>query len=221
MKKVFSLLVLGIILLPNLVYAASGNVTVHYYNEKNNGGLQYRQGTFDYTKEHMGSIGYNVQGHDNMGSSTVLSSLQNDKILVIHTHGRRGCQLMKTNWFCALAPEGETITAVNSIGNGTASQMKIAIYYGCNTGIADSKYGDLPRKTVEKGAQAAVAWTIETDVNYVNEWNRLFFEKAKSYNIVEGFRHADYWLREIKGADAADDMQLNRNEKGKIYGYVY
>ncbi len=220
MKKI-CLLVLGIILLPNLVYAASGNVTVHYYNETNLGGLQYRQGTYDYTKEHMGSIGYNVQGFDNMGSSTVLSSLQNDKILVIHTHGREGCQLMNTNWFCGTGPTGEIITAVSSIGNGTASQMKMAIYYGCYTGIVSSKYGDLPGKTVEKGAQAAVAWTDETDVYAVNEWNRLFFEKAKSDTIVESFRHADYWLREIKGASFADKMQLKRNEKGNIYGYVY
>jgi len=67
---------------------------------------------------------------------------------------------------------GGRIKSVDTIPVNSAKKLKIAIYYGCLTGVTTSVYGDLPGQTVSKGAQAAVAWTVETHVAYVNEWNR-------------------------------------------------
>ena len=120
-----------------------------------------------------------------------------------------------------LNADGSYYKNVNTMANNSASQLKMAIFYGCSTGDPNSTFGNLPYTIVNRGAQTAVAWTVTTYVPEVNEWNRLFFEKAKEDTIVESFRHADYWLRVNKGDIAGDRMQKNRNEAGNIYGYVY
>ena len=100
--------------------------------------------------------------------------------------------------------------------------MKIAIYYGCETGVVLKTYGDICQQTINKGAQAAVAWRGVMVTSEANEWNRLFFEKAKTDNIVESFRHADYWLRYTISEDATTRMgSSNINEKGNIYGVIH
>jgi len=229
MKKNISTILLSFIsifLFIDIANAAEAGrgVIVHYKtgNEIQNGKTVFvnRTPTYDYTKTHMSSIGYAVEGWNDWNNDTILSALQEFNVVVMHTHGNKGLQAMRDTYLVGRNGNGGTYKAVNSLGAGSASQLKIAIYYGCKTGDTTSSYGDLPGETVNKGAQAAVAWKVNTHVDAVNKWNRLFFESAKSNNIVESFRHADYWLREILGNTKADIMQLQRNEKGNIYGYV-
>lgn len=201
------------------VNAASGTVTVYYHSQL--GGS--RKPTYTHTKTHMESIGYTVEGFNNADNSNIYNKLSNSKILVMHTHGDNGAQQMNTTYLIGRELRTNPLAGFKAVADmpGNANQMKIAIYYGCKTGLVSNVNGDLPLETVNKGAQAAIAWKVDTVPTEVNEWNRLFFEKAKNSSIVESMRHADYWLRDIKGNTAGDRMQLNRNEKGNVNGYVY
>lgn len=224
MKKI-SKIILGLTIFliiigfcPN-VKAASGIVAVYYHDEL----LAKRKDTYTYTKEHMGSIGYLVAGYNNKDNSLIYEELTNDKILVMHTHGGPG-QVDMGNNTCLIGKNlGVRPCSAKAVANMpySASQLKIAIYYGCKTGLVGADTGNLPLETVNKGAQASIAWTIDTRYVIVNEWNRLFFEKAKNSSIVESMRHADYWVRQIHGDQYANEMQNNRNERGNINGYVY
>ena len=205
-----------------LIHAASGPVYVYYQNET----LINRKPTYTYTNKYMSSIGYSVEERKNWDSSGLLYALDEAKIFVVLFNGSPGKQDTgeingKYYGIAGRNADGTYYKNVNTMGDNSANQLKIAILYGCSTGKPDSIYGNLPYTIVNRGAQAAVAWTVSTSVPEVNEWNRLFFEKAKEDTIVESFRHADYWLRFKMGTTAGDKMQKNRNEAGNIYGYVY
>lgn len=73
---------------------------------------------------------------------------------------------------------------------------------------------------MSKGAKCVVGWKGELKEDQNVEWNRLFFEKIQNETIVEGFRHADYWLEINMGTDAKNRMQ-NRYERGNIYQTLY
>lgn len=196
------------------VKAASGQIVVHYLDSS-------RKPTYTYTKQHGESMGYTVYGYQDSSNANILNQLQSSVAIVMHSHGSPGVQSMGSDTHLAgKNGNGGYVKSIDSLASNSMSQMRIAIYYGCETGKVHQLFGDICQETVNKGAQTAVAWKVSTVNLHVNEWNRLFFEKAKTDNIVESFRHADYWLRSIKGDDAADRMQLTRNEKGNIYGYV-
>lgn len=205
-----------------LIHAASGPVYVYYQDETG----ASRKPTYTYTNKYMSSIGYSVEGRKNWDSSGLLYALDDAKIFVAHFHGSPGKQDTgyingQSYGIAGRNADGTYYKNVNTMANNSASQLKMAIFYGCSTGDPNSTFGNLPYTIVNRGAQTAVAWTVTTYVPEVNEWNRLFFEKAKEDTIVESFRHADYWLRVNKGDTAGDRMQKNRNEAGNIYGYVY
>lgn len=226
MKKIkflLSLFIFGMLFGISFVRAASGPVYVYYQDEL---GYPSRKPTYTYTNQYMSSIGYSVEERKNWDSSGLLYALDDAKIFVVHFHGNAGRQYTgeingKNYGISASNGDGTYLKSVNTMSSNSTSQLKIAILYGCKTGLTSSTYGNLPLTIVNKGAQAAVAWKVNTPVVGVNEWNRLFFEKAKSDTIVESYRHADYWLRVNQGNTNADTMQNNRNEAGNIYGYVY
>lgn len=166
-------------------------------------------------------MGYTVENCNNWDNNQVLNQLDRDKIFIVHRHGSPGRQdFLNYTYLSGKGGNGNSIKAINSMANGSLSNLRIAIYYGCSTGAYSSTYGDICQETVNKGAQCAVAWTVTTYTNEVNEWNKAFLDKCKSDNIVEGYRHADYWTGFWQGSVAGDRMKNNRNEKGNIYGYI-
>lgn len=224
MKKISNLIKISVLLVAlgcfsDKALAASGDAHIHYYKEQ---GYVDRTPTYTNSKAHLQNMGYTVHGYDNYGIGLIWGQLTNGKVFVVHNHGAPGAQLMSGS--------GEQITAVttgtgklaiSSMSSGLMSDMKIAIFYGCKTGLVLSTTGNLPQQVVNKGATASVAWKVDTDINSVNEWNRLFFEKAQSDTIVESFRHADYWLEVIEGTTSANVMKNNRTEAGNIYATIY
>ena len=208
-------------------YALSGSIRVHYANS-------YTKPTYDYAKTHGEAMGYNVYQYQNKDNSLVLHQLSSSDVFVIHTRGSGGLIQMapeqypasgtnaRTTYLSGTNGNGDNVRSVSSLPSGSLSNLKLAIYYGMDVGYTGSTYGDICQQTVNKGAQAAVAWKGVMVTSEANEWNRLFFEKAKTDNIVESFRHADYWLRYTMSEDAATRMgSSNRNEKGNIYGVIH
>lgn len=213
--KIIILLALTAIFFVGKVNAAE-IATVHYLDD-------IRKPTFTDIQNLAGSQGLKVNGYNNARNDNVLSQLASSRIFVMHLHGDPGRQLMADNTYLSgTNGNNYTIKAISSLSQwNSLSKVKMAIYYGCSTGVNTSSYGDIVQATVGKAAQAAVAWKVTTYVSEVNEWNKLFFEKAKTDNIVESYRHADYWLRNNMGSVAGDRMQLNRNEGGSLYGRIY
>lgn len=209
----------------NAVNAASGTAHIHYYNE----GTTDRSLTYSQAKGHLQSMGYTVKGYDHYGfDSGLQNQLTSGQVFVVHNHGIPGVQYTGNSTY-ENAPRIIVGTSsqnsinsvrVSSLLANSMSSMKMVILYGCSTGLVTTASGNLPASLVQKGAKAAVAWKVTTYVDTVNEWNRLFFEKAKTDTIVESFRHADYWLEQIWSADDANIMKNNRNEQGNINAYI-
>ena len=216
-KKVFFMGVLTMtimLLTSSLSFAGTGTVSVHWEGSS-------REATYTYAKKHCEAMGYTVENCSNWDTNQVLNQLDRDKIFIVHRHGSPGRQdFLNYTYLSGKGGNGNSIKAINSMANGSLSNLRIAIYYGCSTGAYSSTYGDICQETVNKGAQCAVAWTVTTYTNEVNEWNKAFLDKCKSDNIVEGYRHADYWTGFWQGSVAGDRMKNNRNEKGNIYGYI-
>ena len=221
MKKILFSLILSVVsftFLANFINAASGEAHIHYYNESG----ADRSLTYTDAKSHLQSMGYSVYGYNNYGIGLLYGHLSNGEIFVAHNHGSPGVQIMKNNNEQITAKtSGDGKINISALSANCMDQMKIAIFYGCKTGLVFNTTGDLPAEVVNKGATAAVAWKVNTYPGSVNTWNRLFFEKAKSDTIVESYRHADYWLEAIEGKNSANIMKNNRNEKGNIYATIY
>lgn len=196
--------------------AASGNVYVHWYENS-------RKDTYTYAQKHCTWMGYSVLGYSSgIPGSQIKDQLKKGKIFVVHNHGGPGYQDFGTGTvkLCGKNGDEKKTFSISKLQNGDLSNLKLALYYGCSAGQVSQQYGDICQITVQKGAQCSVAWRITTYTAEVNEWNKAFFDKCKTDNIVEGFRHADYWTGVWKGSAAKERMQNHRNEKGNIYGKI-
>lgn len=215
LKIVISLVIMYVIsmFLVSSVSAATGNAYIHYYHQP---GYIDRTPTYTNSKPHLSNMGYTVYGYDHAGTYNALNQLNSGVIFVVHNHGAPGIQYMGTGNEGISAANGTNLVNVNA-STLPFFNTKLAILYGCNTGTVTSLSGDLPQSIVNKGAKVAVAWTVNTNITAVNEWNRLFFEKAATgASVVESFRHADYWTAAILGTSYSDPLQYNRVEKGNI-----
>jgi len=200
------------VLVQPISLAGSGKVVIHWLESS-------RKPTLTDAKSRVEKMGYWVESCENWDNYWVLDHLSTSRIFVAHTHGGPGRQVFNGKTLAG-TNGGSGMKSVSSLGSNAAKNLRIAIYYGCSTGNTTSTYGNICQQTVNKGAQAAVAWRVTTYVSEVNEWNKQFFEKAKTANIVESYRHADYWTRFWKGNTAGDRMQNNRNESGNINGWI-
>lgn len=194
----------------NDINAASGKAHIYYLDSA-------RERTYTLGSRHLDSMGYNVFGHKNSTAGNAFLSLQESSVFVVHDHGSPGAQRVGNSQqaIVAIGASGASYSVKNRLPR--CFDLDLVILYGCETGKVLTPFGDLPKELVAKGAKTAVAWKVTTYVSEVNDWNGNFFEKAKTDNVVESYRHADYWLRYFSGDTAGDRMQLNRNEKGNIY----
>lgn len=197
---------------------------IHYYNQPTDNGIVNREPTYSAALPHLKEMKFNVSGYDNAGAGNAIWQMKNvdgPNVFVVHNHGEPGRQIMGSDGSSLVGQNGETILyqSINRVDPLSFRQLRLAIFYGCQTGVTTGKYGDLPGQVVSKGATTSVAWTVSTYVHSVNEWNRLFFEKAKTDNIVESFRHADYWLEQIQGTTYSNIMK-QRTERGNIYAFI-
>lgn len=220
-SRILFSLILGMITFVGFTNPVFAKTAYIHYNNSD----AYRYPTYSDALSYLQNMGYTVYGYNNAGNANAFSQMQNPVgplVFVVHNHGSAGRQYMDISGSSIVGTNGNgaTLKAVSTLISLSLNRLRIAIFYGCSTGVTTSSYGDLPGQVVAKGAQAAVAWTVSTYVSSVNIWNRLFFEKTQTDSIVEGFRHADYWLEQIEGTTRANIMKNNRNEKGNIYSFI-
>ena len=222
MKKrilIFPVVIITLLfLLSSYVGAASGVTSICYSTAD----LPYATHMYTDSRNHITDMGYICRGYEPNGNEVVLNCLKESKVFVAVGHGAPGVIQCSAETYLTGKGAGSTgkYIAISTIPNGSLKDLKVALWYGCNVGSTGSSWGNIVDVTKSKGAKLAVGWTVTTIIGEMTEWNRLFFEKAKSDTVVEGFRHADYWIPLLKGSAAKTRMQ-SRYENGDIYQTIY
>ncbi len=57
------------------------------------------------------------------------------------------------------------------------SNLKLALFVGCNTGYVSYNFEDLPEATVNAGAETAIGFTKTIKCHYANLWTEYFWER--------------------------------------------
>ena len=215
MKKI-GLLFIGLFIFvffqrPEMVSAST--VTVHY-----NGAS--RLDTYTYANNYVGTL-HNVVGYNNVGNNNVENQLKNSVIFVAHNHGMPGIQLLSdeegNESGISGTNGGGAWKAISSMSTVSSRPLYIAIYYGCNTGVTTSSYGNIMAQTTSKMAKSAVAWKMSTYVVDVNLWNKYFFFKARSLTSGSAaLTYADTQLAADTGSINASGMKTNRVTSGSF-----
>ena len=204
--------------LESYAFAASGVASICYCTVN----LPYATHMDTDSRNHITNMGYICRGYESIGNTIVLRCLKESKVFVAVGHGDAGVIQCSANTYITGKGAGSSgnYIAISTIPNGSLNNLKVALWYGCNVGSTGSSWGNIVDITKSKGAKLAVGWTVTTVIGEMTEWNRLFFEKAKSDTVVESFRHADYWTGFLKGSAAKTRMQ-SRHENGDIYQTIY
>lgn len=210
-------ILLVIVLSNNSIAASNRSVYVNYSMIKNYSNQYYTE-----IKDNVTDMGYACWGYKNPSNTTVIENMKKSDIFIASGHGAPGEFACNNGTYIVGKNMGSsgTYIALSTLPGGSLSNLKLAFWYSCNSGITQSEWGNLVDVTISKGAKCAVGWKDEIHENINIEWNRLFFEKVKSETIVEGFRHADYWLEANMGTAAKNEMQ-KRYEQGNIYQTLY
>lgn len=222
MKKLFLIVLVNtlllIIIISSSVYAASG-LAVICYNDTN---LAYASHMYTDSRSHISDMGYICRGHDSIANNMVLQHLQSSNIFVAVGHASPGALSCGGDTYITGTYQDSTgkYMALNAIPDSSLSNVKLALWYGCNLGSTDQYWGNVVDISRNKGVKCAVGWTVTTVIGETTEWNRLFFEKAREDTVVEGFRHADFWIQILSGLNATKRMQ-SRHETGDIYQTIY
>ncbi len=175
-----------------------------------------RSPTNNYTGVYTRQMGYNYYSHVNGDYGEFLNWLKSSGIFVYHAHGKPGALIFD-------GTNEVTASQILTLPDNSLSTELLVLNYSCYGATTPSGGTSILDAIYNRGAQCAVSWNRETYIIHVNNWNELFFEKI--YNtketIVEGFRHADYWIDEACGTFSYEVMNGARVERGNIYNYLY
>ncbi len=216
-KSILLFIILLGIVLTNSSFAAYGAVYVDYMDNFSMSKEIYSEIT-DYATD----MGYTCYGRRNPTNSAMISHMKSSNIYIASGHGSPGLFESSGGTYIVGKNMGSsgTYIALSTLPSSSLKNLKLAFWYSCESGLTESEWGNLIDVTVDKGAKCTVGWndSIKEEEDVI--WNKLFFEKVQTETIVEGFRHADYWLEVKKGTAAKNRMQ-NRYERGNIYQTLY
>lgn len=121
-------------------------------------------------------------------SDTIKARLSNDEIFFFTGHGAAGY----------IMTSGTSGYAAKNTSNGhnfddtcsSYSKMKLAVFFGCNTGNTDPEIGNLVDVVVSKGAGCAMGWTdlIVTDAS--DSWSSAFWDALQNGTTIEEAHNA-------------------------------
>lgn len=197
----------------NQLWAMKTGAMCHYHIET---GMD-RTPTHTWTKYYTERMGYSYYSRLNNSSSTnFLNDLRNNEIYVWQGHGNSG--------ILAYTRENALISSnsITGLPSNSLSNLKIAVIYSCNSGSTPTGGTSIVDAISGRGALCTVGWDTTIHMSDAMKWNELFWEKIYSENesIVEGFRHADYWIQYEYGSESYNIMSGHRVERGNIYQYL-
>lgn len=216
---------------------SAGNVFISTYNGSNNQLWSFRatKATCYYypnwigdctnihnvTRDYTRNMGYTYESYSNANNANFLERLRNSEIFIYAGHGYSG-QLsgkkdsdLDTIVFASSSINGAV--SISSLAAGSLNNLKLFMTYSCYGGSTGAN-GNIPNIVKNKGAQVAVGWTTEVPIGVADNWNEYFFQKIynEQESIVEGFRHADYWILNnvglFHGQSACEIMSGHRYE---------
>ena len=173
------------------------------------------------TRDYTTNMGYKYLSYQNANNTNFLENLRNSEIFIYVGHGAAGMLLgaknndINQNVFASSSISGAV--DISSLPAGSLSNLKLFMTYSCEAGNTGPS-GNIVNIVKNKGAQVAVGWKTEVIIGVANNWNKYFFQKVydEHESIVEGFRHADYWLLNnvglFHGQSAYDVMNGQRYE---------
>ena len=173
-----------------------------------------RTGTHTHTQTNTQNMGYSYFSRRNNTSSTnFLNDLKNNEIFVFHGHGNSG--ILASSTTTALVSSSN----ISALQSNSLSKVKLALILSCKGGTAPSGGTSIVDAINGRGAKCTVGWSDTIHMECAVRWNQLFWEKLYNENetIVEGFRHADYWILAEYGDSIYQEFSANRVERGDIY----
>lgn len=200
----------------NQLWAMKTGACCHYYVDGGDGAD--RTNTHTQTKNHTEAMGYSYFSRlNNTSSTTFLNDIRNNEIFVWHGHGGPG--LLGSNQTTLLLQSSD----ITNLSNNSLNNLSLALILTCNGGTAPSGGTSIVDAINGRGAKCTVGWSTTINSYGASYWNQLFWEKVhnEQESIVEGFRHADYWLPDRYGTEIGNVLSGNRIERGDIYQYLY
>lgn len=194
----------------NQLWAIKEGAVCNYYVDSE----ADRTGTHTHTQSNTQEMGYSYFSRRNNTSSDVfLNDLKNNAIFVWHGHGAAG-MIGYTNQDVLI-----TSATVSSLASNSLSNVKIALLLTCNGGSTPTNGVSMVDAVNGRGAKCTVGWDVTINTQCATRWNQLFWEKLNDENetIVEGFRHADYWITDEYGSTIQTMFSGHRVERGDIY----
>ena len=213
MKKsivVISMLLILLLLPSSFAYAASGTAIINYY--------QFNTLHNSTTQSHIRSMGYTCNVYNGQAAPTVISNLKKATIFISGAHGGPG--YFNPNSGNSVTAKSSSYSIDNSCSTGSLKNVKLAMFYSCQSGVTSSTYGNLVDVTYNKGAKCVIGFNNNINIQMAGEWNRLFFEKAKEDTIAESMKHADFWIVFYESATTGHTL-ASRNVKGNTNNTIY
>lgn len=164
-------------------------------------------------------IGYSYIGLSDRTNSNFVSDVRNSQIFIYVGHGEDAGAVLAGN---GNSNEYVYASNISSLPNNYFGNTKFIALYACASGKTNSKGENLVVQMNNKGAQCVVGWTVPINNWEMQIWNKLMFEKIRDENqsIVEGYRHADYWINSKTNNDALSRMAA-RTERGNNELHLY
>lgn len=197
----------------NQLWAIKAGASCSYYVDDTSD----RTATHTNTQINTQKMGYSYFSRmNNTNTTNFLNDLTTNQIVVFHGHGGAGFLL-----YDSYAGEGALVTSFsfNNLSSNSFSNLKLALIFACNSGTTPTSTISIVDAINNKGAKCTVGWNNSITTVCATKWNQYFWEKLYNENetIVEGFRHADYWILDKYGNSIYQEFSTNRVERGNIY----
>lgn len=194
----------------NQLWAIKEGAVCNYYVDSE----ADRTGTHTHTQSNTQEMGYSYfSRRNNTSSDTFLNDLKNNAIFVWHGHGAPGA-IGYNNTDVLIRSSN-----ISNLPSNSLSNVKIAILLTCEGGTTPANGTSMVDAINGRGSKCTVGWDVQINTQCATRWNQLFWEKLNDENetIVEGFRHADYWITEQYGTTIQTMFSGHRVERGNIY----
>ena len=151
-------------------------------------------------------MGFGGQEYLNNTAIDAYNSFAKSSVFIVNGHGSKGkisfytAPTTKTSIF---ATKNSAMTssdrAISEYTNSALSNVPLAIYTGCSSGVTSSTLGNMVDETLEKGCFCCIAWTEDIYTKDGNAWVKKFLEHCKNgQNLGNARQLTNDWVNDPK-----------------------
>ena len=149
---------------------------------------------------HIWSMGYGGQEFLNNSVGPAYNVLPSTRIFVAYNHGTEGGMSFHNNtwlWGNSYTGMPSSDRAISSYASNALSEVRLAIFAGCRTGVTSNPEGNLVGMALNKGATCSIGWSVTLWNDGIEAWVPQFFNACKSNkSIANALDTADYWIQQ-------------------------